>query len=182
MDLRVQKTLRGIRDAFAELCKEMSLDKITVKALCERALINKATFYAHYENLDELVIEFEEEYVRSITGDIDFADLFFTDTEQFLLKLWASYRKNPNGYFLLQGRRGLPMIKLLLDALRRSIYDARPDMANTPGADMALTYMIYGIAAIAPLHRQESLETRARQAGRATTAVLREYGLMEASR
>ena len=182
MDLRVKKSLRGIRNAFAELCKETSIDKITVKALCERALINKATFYAHYENLDELIIEVEDEYIRNITGNIDFAGLFFTDTEQFLLKLWASYQKNPNGYFLLQGRRGLRMLKLLLDALRRSIYDARPDMANTPSVDMALTYMIYGIAAIAPLHRQESLEDRAKQAGRATAAVLREYGLMEVAR
>jgi len=179
MDLRVQKTLRDIRGAFAALCKEKKLDAITVKELCERALINKATFYAHYENLDELIIELEDEYISDITGSIDYADLFFTDTERFLLKLWASYQQNPNGLFLLQGRRSWDMLKLLLEALRRSIYQARPEIANEPGIDMALTYIIYGIAAVAPLHRKESLAARAKEAGRATEAVLRAYGICE---
>ena len=178
MDLRVQKTLRDIRSAFTSLCKEKKLDKITVKELCERALINKATFYAHYENLEELVIELEDEYISEITGNIDFADLFFSDTEQFLLKLWASYQKNPNGLLLLQGRRSWNLLQLLLDAMRRSLYQARPDVADTPGIDMALTYMIYGIAAVAPLHRKETLEARAKEAGRATAAILREYGII----
>ena len=179
MDLRVQKTLRDFRSAFIELCKEKRADKITVKELCERALINKATFYTHYKNLDELIIELEDECVSEITGSIDFIDLFFTDTEQFLLKLWASYQKHPNGYFLLQGRRGWDLLTLLLEALRRSIYQARPGIAGAPGIDIALTYMIYGIAAVAPLHRTEPLAARAEQAGRATAAVLREYGLID---
>jgi AcrR family transcriptional regulator len=176
--LRKIKTLRGIREAFVSLCKEKKVDKITVKELCERALINKATFYAHYENIDGLIIEFEDEYVKNITGKIDFAGLFFTDPEQFLLKLWQSYRDAPNGVFLLSGRRGWDLLGLLLEALCRSIYRARPDIKQVEGIDIALTYMICGFSGVAPLHRKETVEERAKQAGRATLAVLREFGLL----
>ena len=177
MDLRVQKTLRDIRAAFLSLAHEKKIDQITVKELCEHALINKATFYFHYKNIDELIIELEDEYVNQITGDIDFAELFFSDTEQFLMRLWQSYRKNPNWVLLLNGHRSWHLLNLLLETLRRSIYQARPGIKNISGIDIALTYMIYGVAAVAPLHRGETIEERAKQAGRATAAVLREFGL-----
>ena len=177
MDLRIIKTIRQIREAFISLCLEKKIEKITVKELCERALINKATFYAHYENIDELRIELEDEYIKEIIGGIDFADLFFTDTEEFLLRMWRSYRKNTNSAFLLNGPRGWELLQLMLEAMRRSIYQARPNIKNVEGIDIALTYMIYGIAGVAPLHRKETVEERAKQAGRATAAVLRGFGI-----
>jgi len=177
MDLRIQKTLRNIREAFIELAKEMPIDNITVKELCERALINKTTFYSHYENINELIILLEDEYVKEITGEIDFADQFFTNPEQFLLQLWQSYHINPNGIFLMRGKRGLDLLKLLIESLRRSIYHANPKMKNIKGADIALTFCVYGIASVGPLHRNETLEERAKQSGRAITAVLKEFGL-----
>jgi len=178
MDLRVQKTLRDLRGAFFALCREKRPEQITVKELCERALVNKATFYTHYHSLDDLVVNLEDEFVSEITGSMDFIDLFFADTEQFLLRLWAVYGKNPDGQLLLRGRRGWDLLGLLLETLRRSIYKARPELSGDPGIDMALTYVIYGIAAVAPLHKKETKEARAKQTGRATAAVLREYGII----
>lgn len=55
MDLRIKKTKRAIRSAFAELIKEKPMEKITVKEIAELAEINKTTFYAHYETVYDLV-------------------------------------------------------------------------------------------------------------------------------
>ena len=177
MDLRIKKTLRSIRESFIELAKEKPIDSITVKELCERAMINKATFYLHYENMDELIKMLEDEFVNDITGKLDFADLFYTDPEQFLLRLWQSYQKNANSAYLMRGRRGFDILNLLLESLRRSVEHARPEIRNIPGADMALTFCIYGIANVGPRYRSMSLEERARQTGRAITAILKEFGL-----
>ena len=49
MDLRIEKTERGIKNAFIELRSRKPLEKITVKELCELACINKSTFYSHYK-------------------------------------------------------------------------------------------------------------------------------------
>ena len=44
MDLRIEKTERGIKNAFIELRSKKPLEKITVKELCEMACINNPRF------------------------------------------------------------------------------------------------------------------------------------------
>ena len=60
-DLRVVKTIEGIKTAFEELICEKDYEKITVKELCDRARINKKTFYHYYETLDALLAEMQIE-------------------------------------------------------------------------------------------------------------------------
>ena len=47
MDLRVEKTRKSIINAFIALRAKKPLEKITIKELCEKAMINKSTFYSH---------------------------------------------------------------------------------------------------------------------------------------
>lgn len=56
-DLRVTKTLEAIDTSFRSLMIEVGFERITVKALCDRARINKKTFYRYYETLDDLLAE-----------------------------------------------------------------------------------------------------------------------------
>ena len=63
-DIRIRKTIAAINDAFTELLLEMPYEKITVKALCERALVNKTTFYRYYPTLDDLLFEVQERFAK----------------------------------------------------------------------------------------------------------------------
>lgn len=58
-DLRVQKTIDTIQKTFEDMICEMDYEKITVKELCERARINKKTFYRYYSVLDDLLAELQ---------------------------------------------------------------------------------------------------------------------------
>ena len=60
-DLRVVKTIEGIKAAFEELICEKNYEQITVKELCDKARINKKTFYHYYETLDFLLAEMQAE-------------------------------------------------------------------------------------------------------------------------
>ncbi len=60
-DLRVIKTIEGIKAAFGELICKKDYEKITVKELCDIARINKKTFYHYYETLDDLLAEMQTE-------------------------------------------------------------------------------------------------------------------------
>ena len=64
-DLRVIKTKRNIKQAFIEMLCEMDYEQITVQALTERAMINRKTFYSHYQNLDELLHELQLEMAQN---------------------------------------------------------------------------------------------------------------------
>ena len=86
-DLRVRKTKAAINEAFESLMIDLPYSRITVTALCERALINKKTFYRYYSTLDDLLEETEKRfgnaYVKRTKG------LFYPDdleriTQEFL--------------------------------------------------------------------------------------------------
>lgn len=65
-DLRIVKTLSAIDTAFLELLQEKTFDKITIKEICERALINRATFYSHYSDKFQLIESYQESLVKGI--------------------------------------------------------------------------------------------------------------------
>lgn len=47
-DRRIQKTRQAIDQAFWELMQERDFSAISISNICERANINRATFYLHY--------------------------------------------------------------------------------------------------------------------------------------
>lgn len=63
-DLRVEKTIDAIRSAFKQMMLETDFDRITVKALCERARINKKTFYRYYPAIEYLLAEVQRQYAE----------------------------------------------------------------------------------------------------------------------
>lgn len=64
-DLRVQKTKEAIRRAFEEMICEMDYEKISIKELTQRARINRKTFYLHYNTLDDLLRELQNEMAQN---------------------------------------------------------------------------------------------------------------------
>ena len=60
-DLRVRRTIEAIKRSFEEMICETDYEKITVTELCQRAMINKKTFYVYYQTLDDLLAELQGE-------------------------------------------------------------------------------------------------------------------------
>lgn len=71
LDRRIVKTRDDIRNAFISLLKEKSFDEITVKDIAEKANINRATFYKHYEDKYDLISYLEEEIIERIKQIIE---------------------------------------------------------------------------------------------------------------
>lgn len=90
MDLRVMKTKKNIRDAFLELRKNHSLEEIKVNALCEKAMINKTTFYNHYQDIYELSEELEAEVLDDFFDNFKDIDLMLTDANRFISGMHAA--------------------------------------------------------------------------------------------
>ena len=98
-DLRVIKTLDSVDQSLLENLKKTPFNKITVEALCEKARINRTTFYKHYrdkyELLDNYLARVLEEF--RIKNDVVFVDadpetinedkykMPFRDTVEFII-------------------------------------------------------------------------------------------------
>lgn len=60
-DHRAKVTQMLIRKAFTELLKQKPIQNISIRELCERARINRGTFYAHYLDIYDLRDSLENE-------------------------------------------------------------------------------------------------------------------------
>lgn len=65
-DRRVRYTKRALADALIELRREKGLSKISVKELCEKADVNRSTFYAHYRSQYDLMAQIETEVLADL--------------------------------------------------------------------------------------------------------------------
>lgn len=54
-DARVKYTRKIIQDVFVDCLKEKPVHKITVKEICDKAEINRSTFYKHYQDCYDLL-------------------------------------------------------------------------------------------------------------------------------
>lgn len=69
-DLRVVKTQNILYTTLLDLMKEKTFEEIKVSDICNHALINRSTFYAHYNDKYELLAEFIQELKNSLTGEL----------------------------------------------------------------------------------------------------------------
>ncbi len=61
LDLRVRRTRKFILNAFIELTVQKGFEAVTVRDICERAMVNRSTFYHHYRDKYDLLDKYSEE-------------------------------------------------------------------------------------------------------------------------
>ena len=92
MDARVRYTKKTIRESFFSLLETTPLAKITVRAICEGAEINRATFYKYYDNPYDLLDKLENELLDHLQQRITalpspvLTDIFYIILEDILEK------------------------------------------------------------------------------------------------
>ena len=147
MDLRVQKTLKSIKESFYQLRKKKSIEKISVKELSEKAMINKATFYLHYESVYDLSEKLENELISEIIGEVRGYNLR-EGREQFRLfaenlsRAIIDHSKEIK--ILFSGYENNRFINRLEDRLREYIFMTFPNIPNNNDFNIMLTLFVQG--------------------------------------
>ena len=65
-DHRTRVTKMLIRRAFTDLLRVKPVQSISIKELCEKAGVNRGTFYAHYASVHDLLMQMEDEMLSEI--------------------------------------------------------------------------------------------------------------------
>src|SRR5688572_21995012 len=76
LDRRVQKTRKLLQDALVELVAEKGYEAVTIREILDRANVGRSTFYAHFQDKDQLlhsILEglqalFEEHHKRLLSA------------------------------------------------------------------------------------------------------------------
>lgn len=75
-DRRVKYTKMVLREALLEILQERPIERVSVKEICERADINRSTFYVHYGSPQELLDSIRLEMYDEIKAKKrDFTDI-----------------------------------------------------------------------------------------------------------
>ena len=63
-DPRVRYTRSVIQTAFLDLLRQKPVEKITVREICDKAEINRSTFYKHYQDCYDLLDRMKDEALQ----------------------------------------------------------------------------------------------------------------------
>lgn len=66
-DLRVRRTRKLLREALMSLVGEKGYESVTVAEIAERAMVNRATFYSHYQEKYDLLLDVLGETLGAIS-------------------------------------------------------------------------------------------------------------------
>lgn len=129
-DLRVLRTQKNIKEAFYALRQKYPLEKIRVRDICERAMINSSTFYAHYTDVFYLSDLLENALIEETFASFDLKDCLFTDTKHFLVQInetleahHSEFNTLFNGRMDVMYRKLEHQLKEYYCALYQGVYD-----------------------------------------------------------
>lgn len=145
MDYRIEKTKRSIYNAFIELRAKKPLEKVTVKELCEKAQINKSTFYVYYKDVFDLSDKIECEIVENVIKNIDSPESAVLNPPEFVRNLFYAYSSQSSLIgTIFSGTRMERLPCKIEEALKEIIFSKHPDFADSPEKSVLITYSVYG--------------------------------------
>ena len=145
MDIRVKKTKRAIQKAFIELLREKPYEKITVREVAERAEINKTTFYAHYETLNALAAELEQQTIHLIMEQMDSAQQIFDSPEVFVREMFTLLQQSVDFLSIISTSHIDNFTRHLQAAILEQVKTERIDIAQYESIGSILVFLVYGL-------------------------------------
>ena len=147
-----EKTKKRIVDAFVALYAEKDISQITVRMICEKAGINRSTFYTYYADVYELRTQQQKDIINevyeTILGRAIENDNF--DMEE-LARLLIEYLKKNNGVPLLFIKRGdSELVNLIFSIFQEKMKkkDVRLTEEQESVILMSMRYHIHGVIAL----------------------------------
>jgi len=112
LDPRVVRTRQMLRDALVSLIAEKGFDAITVQDIVDRATLNRATFYLHYQDKQELLVKSLHDEIDELMADIGPVE----DSDQFvvegprrpIVKVFQHVAQHARFYQVMMGTAGVP--------------------------------------------------------------------------
>ena len=145
-DLRVVKTKKILFNSLLNLMKIKNFEKIKISDICEESLVNRSTFYAHYDDKYELLIDlFEERKLSLLKVFEDNENKAFS--KEYLMELLSilidHIEENKEIYsaILANNRNGI-LIDFLIDAIEKDVSEKLKGNSEIKNSDLPLDIIV----------------------------------------
>lgn len=124
-DLRVKKTKNALYNTLMELMKTKSFEEIKVSDICNEALINRSTFYAHYNDKYELLKDAIDNLKNSLIEELN-QNIKTSNTKEYYLEMISillnhiEEKRSIYQQIMLNNRNSI-MVDILYDVLDHDI-------------------------------------------------------------
>lgn len=145
-DLRIIKTKKILFESLLKLMKDKNFEKIKISDICEMALINRSTFYAHFEDKYELLMELFEEQKLDLLKELEgneneeFSKEYLMELLSILIDHIDENRETYSA-ILTNNRNGI-LIDFLTDAIERNVSDRLKNNNNIIGSNLPIDIIV----------------------------------------
>ena len=92
---RYKMSSEKIETAFLALILKHRYEDITVSQICEKANINRSTFYCHYDDINDLIIKIESKFAKGTASIFNFGE---RQTHEAFIELFTFVKENKYFY------------------------------------------------------------------------------------
>lgn len=141
-DARVKYTKMVLKNALLELMKEKTVNRITVREVCDKAGLNRATFYTHYADCFALLESIENDLLRDFELSMEKCVPMF-DITKLVTAIYDIIEKNEEVCrVLIFGRRSTTLLHKMIDyAHDLSIASWRAKLVKATEQDLEMLYL-----------------------------------------
>jgi AcrR family transcriptional regulator len=144
-DLRVRKTRKLLQNALMTLTIREGFESVTVKDICEHAMVNRTTFYRHYADKFDLLDQYMDNLYHLL--DQPARESGFDLPSAGLVRLLEHLRGHADFYRAMLGPNGYPhFAERIRDYIEQRIQRSLPTNlapadSDRPPLDMMLGYI-----------------------------------------
>ena len=147
--LQTELTKQKLQDAFWDIHREKTIEKITVREIAERAGVNRSTFYAYYKDVYDILEQAEDEIIHSLMSERKWRTQNLLDADQYkadLQSIGDFLIENQTSLSILIGEKGDPRFSTRLwntawHGLRQNLADAT-GRHDDPMLDYIVEYIV----------------------------------------
>ena len=139
-DARLRYTQNALKQSLLSFLKEKPVNKITVKEVCERAGLNRATFYAHYSDCFALLESIEEDLLETFCSSLKLVDSF--DVTALIEAIYAMIEQQQEACRVLIFQNACPnVLRRMIDMARsESISYWKKHLRRATEAELEMLY------------------------------------------
>jgi AcrR family transcriptional regulator len=153
VDRRVQKTQQLLQSALMALIQEKGFEALSVQNILDRANVGRATFYAHYDNKEDLLVSRLDEFRGSLqrrqkqahAQAVTAGDRLFAYSRELFLHV----NEHRAVFRSMVGKRSGAVIqhlfhKMLVDLVREDLRDLIHESSNGAARREGVVHLIAG--------------------------------------
>lgn len=154
-DLRVIKTKNILYSTLLELMKEKQFEEIKVSDICSHALINRSTFYSHYNDKYDLFVDLLSTLKKELFDKLD-ENKFIVSTKEYymeLIRLLLDHLEEHKKiyYSIILSNRNSLVVDIILDTTIKDI-NKRLNISNidrkTVPADVIINFYLGAVSMV----------------------------------